>query len=366
MARPPKWHGVVSASREEALNAVELYNRPAGRRPLEAFLVHMHIAWLYLLHAEFMRDKVNFHYRDRDRPTRYLRVDGEKKAWELAKCVENRWPNPGDPVRQNLDLTTRLRNKVEHRHEPGLRIMSVGFAQSLILNYEEELVAQFGQKWSVADVVHMPIALSTYTREGVAAMVRAQRSVPKRLHKLFIDYRNQLSPETRDDRRFEFRIEILQKRAPKSEADLAISFVREEDLADDERKAYEALERTGRVILREKERPVSNLGRLKPSAVCERVEAAIPFRFRHSSEFPAAWKALGVRPPGSARGRARAKTQEQYCLYDEPHDDYVYTQAYVDLLIERCQTEEGFRELIGWQPTLQQVKPIRAEASVDG
>jgi len=70
MARPPKWHGVVSTSREEALNAVEFYNRPAGRRPLEAFLVHMHIAWLYLLHAEFMRDKVNFYYRDRDRPTR--------------------------------------------------------------------------------------------------------------------------------------------------------------------------------------------------------------------------------------------------------------------------------------------------------
>lgn len=355
MARPPKWHGIVSTSREEALNAVEFFNRPAGRRPLEAFLVHMHIAWLYLLHAQFTRDNVNFHYRDPQRPSRYLKVDGERKAWELAKCVAERWPDANDPVRQNLELTVRLRNKIEHRYEPGLRIMTVGFAQSLILNYEEELVTQFGNDWSVADVVHMPVALSTYTREGVAAMERAQRSVPKRVRDFFVDYRDQLSPEVRDDRRFEFRIEIIQKRAAKSEADLAISFVREDELDEESRKGYEALERSGRVILREKARPVSNLGRLKPSAVCELVEAAIPFRFRHSSEFPTAWKALGVRPPSSARGKARAKTQEQYCFYDEPHDDYVYTQAYVNLLIDRCATEEGFMALIGRAPTRHEV-----------
>jgi len=229
--------------------------------------------------------------------------------------------------------------------------MSVGFAQSLVLNYEEELVSQFGVDWSVAELVHMPVALSTYTRDGVAAMERAQRSVPKRLRNFLVDYRAQLSPDVREDRRFEFRIEILQKRAPKSEADLAISFVREEELTEEERTAYEALERTGRVILREKERPVSNLGRFKPTAVCEQVEAAIPFRFRPSSEFPAAWRALGVRPSGSVKGPARRKTKEQYCLYDEPHDDYVYTQAYVDLLIERCGTEDGFQQLIGREPT---------------
>lgn len=351
MPRPPKWHGIVATSREEALNAVEFFNRPAGRRPLEAFLVHMHIAWLYLLHAEFTRDGVNYYCWDPKDRRRYLRVDGERKAWDLKRSVAERWPDKTDPVRQNLELTIRLRNKIEHRHEPGIRLMSVGFAQSLVLNYEDELVTQLGPKWSVADVVHMPVALSTYTREGVARMERAMRELPRRLRDFFVDYRNSLDPEVREDRRFEFRIEIMQKRAPKTDADLAVSFVREQDLTDEELRAYEALERTGRVIIREKERPVVNLGRLKPTAVCERVEAAIPFRFSPYSEFPAAWKALNVRPPTTASGKVRAKTKEQYCVYDEPHNDYVYTEAYVDLLVERCRTAEGFSELIGRPPT---------------
>lgn len=39
---------------------------------------------------------------------------------------------------------------------------------------------------------------------------------------------------------------------PKSEADLAVEFVRLDDLTDEEREAYEGLNRTGRVIIREK------------------------------------------------------------------------------------------------------------------
>jgi len=331
---------------------VEFFNRPAGRRPLEAYLVHMHIAWLYLLQAEFVRHEINFYYRDPQRPSRYAKVDGERKSWELTRCVRERWPDADDPVRRNLELTIRLRNKIEHRYEPGLRVLAAGFTQSLILNYEEEVVAQFGDQFSVAQIVHMPVALSTYTREGLARLEAAQRMLPKRLRDYFVQYRNALAPEVRDDRRFEFRIEIVQKRAPKSDADLAVSFVREEELSEDERRAYETLEKTGRVILQEKTRPVLNLGRLKPTAVCEQVEAAIPFCFRPSSEFPMAWKRLKVRPPSKTKGNARIQTDERYCVYDEPHDDYVYTQAFVTLLVERCATTEGFEGLIGREPRL--------------
>ncbi len=340
------------SSRAEVLNAVEFYNRPASRRPLEAFLIHMHIGWLYLLQAEFTRDGTNYYYREPQRPSRYLKVDGERKAWELARCVARRWPDDNDPVRRNLELTIRLRNMIEHRHEAGLRVVSFGFAQALVLNYEEEVVSRFGNRFSVADGVHMPVSLGTYTREGVAQLEKAQRSLPRRLRDFFVDYRSALTPDIRDDRRFEFRIEIIQKRSPQTEADLAVSFVREEDLSDEERQAYEALERTGRVVLREKERPVSNLGRLTPSGVSVLVETTIPFRFRPFAEFPAAWKTLQVRPPKGVSLRERRKTDERYCIYDEPHNDYVYTQAYVDLLIGRCTTEAGFRDIIGWSPTL--------------
>jgi hypothetical protein len=233
-------------------------------------------------------------------------------------------------------------------------VAATGFCQSLLLNYEEELVTQFGPACSIANLAHFPIALSTFTREGVASLVAAQEALPKRLRDFFVDYRSGLEPEVANDRRFEFRVELVQKRAPKSEADLAVSFVREEDLSPDELIAYESLGRTGRVVIREKERPVANLNRLRPKRVCEEVESRIPFRFRWSSEFPRAWKYFRVRPDGTAKGKAREKTDEHYCVYDEPHDDYVYTPAFVDKLVKACATKAGFVKVIGRQPRVRQ------------
>lgn len=203
---------------------------------------------------------------------------------------------------------------------------------------------------SVAHLVHLPVSLSTFNEAGVKSLVAAQQSLPKKLKDFFIDFRSGLSDDVLSDRRFEFRVELVQKRAPSGSADLAISFVRVSDLSDEERHAYEALEKTGRIIIRDKFRPVANLGRFRPSDVCKRVEAAIPFKFNASAEFPQAWKKLKLRPPSSARGDARKVTDERYCLYDDVHRDYIYTQACVDMLIRKCATEEGFRKVVGRAP----------------
>ncbi|CAM3070695.1 DUF3644 domain-containing protein [Mycobacterium intermedium] len=353
-----RWLGMVESSRDECLNAVEFYNRPGSRRPLEAFLVHMHIAWLYLLQAEFEQAGINYSYLVSTKPRRYMKVDGERKSWDLYRSVAERWPDPQHPVRKNLELTIRLRNKIEHRHEHGLVVASAGFCQALVLNYEAEMTEKFGSRMSVASLVHLPVSLSTFNEEGVKTLVAAQLSLPKRLRNFFIDFRSGLGEDVLNDRRFEFRVELVQKRAPSGDADLAVSFVREADLSEGERKAYEALEKTGRVIVRDKFRPVTNLGRFRPSDVCRRVEAAIPFRFSASAEFPQAWKNLKLRPSSTARGDAKKITDERYCFYDEVHRDYVYTQACVDLLIRKCGTEAGFIEVIGRKPRLKATQEL--------
>lgn len=46
-------------------------------------MVHMHIAWLYLLHSEFARDGVDYRYWDATRRHRLLKVEGEPKTWEF-------------------------------------------------------------------------------------------------------------------------------------------------------------------------------------------------------------------------------------------------------------------------------------------
>src|SRR5690606_26444881 len=149
----------------------------------------------------------------------------------------------------------------------------------------------------------LPVSLSAYTREGAAAMATAQARLPKRLRDWIIDYRSGLTEETRTSKAFEFRIEITQKRAPKSEADLAVEFVRLEDLTPEEGAADEALERTGRVIIREKE-PVAP-GWMRPAQAAAAIQDQLGWRFHPTAEFPKAWAYFDVRPPSSATGDAR-------------------------------------------------------------
>ncbi len=68
----------------------------------------MHLAWLYLLHARFVRDEVDFRCR-RDNG-RVERVDGEIKTWELARCLRAAYPDERGTVRCNVEFFIRLRN----------------------------------------------------------------------------------------------------------------------------------------------------------------------------------------------------------------------------------------------------------------
>jgi hypothetical protein len=359
---PPRGRAaaLVRASRLEAMNAVEFYNRPAGRLPLSTFLVHMHLAWRYLLQAEFQQAGIAYFERDPARPSRYLREDGVRKAWDLERCVRERWPDAEDPVRRNLEFTIRLRERSEPRYEAGLMVIATGFVQALIVNYEDEVTSEMGAAASIAAEVQLPISLSTFSRDGLARLIAAQQALPTRLRDWIVDVRSDASDETLSDRRFEFRLEIVQKRAPLHDEELAVTFVREDDLSDEDRSAYQALERSGRIVLRERERGVSGLGLYKPKALATIVEAEIPFRFSASSELPQAWKTFKVRPPSSARGAARRHTDGRYCVYDEPHDDYMYTRAFAELLIRRCATEAGFVEVIGRHPRPKVTPPADA------
>lgn len=52
-------------------------------------------------------------------------------------------------------------------------------------------------------------------------------------------------------------------------------------------------------------------------------------------------------------GRQPERTDERYCRYDKPHGDYVYSPAYVQHLIKRLSTAEGFGALVGMEPDQQ-------------
>lgn len=363
MARPPRWQATLDAGVEEICLAVRLYNDPAERRSFEGFVVHMHLGWLYLLHAEFIRDGTDFRYWDKQYKRRLVKIDGEPKRWELERSVKERWPKETDPVRANLGLFIRLRNRLEHRHahaDAALMLNLSGHAHALLINFEEELTSQFGNDQSLALRLRIPLFVGTFSPQGERALRRFRKTLPSDLHTFLTEYESGLGEGVANDSRYEFRLRATVELAPKDSDAVAVQFTHFDDMTEAERDAVEEMGRKGQVIVRDRKQPVSGHGRLMPKPATAEVEAGIPYIF-NLNHFAAAWRRLRVRPPKDDSNPHR--TNPDFCEYDEPTNSYRYTRAYVKHLSKRCSTGDGFEEVTGMPPRAKPMPDAEGAAS---
>jgi hypothetical protein len=156
--RSRSWH-MAQTAKQEALLAVDLYNSPRGDRCLEAYVVHMMIAWLNLLHAVFERDDIDYRFRQGNRRF-VLNEDGDPKTWDLRYSARHYFPNDKEPVRNNLEFFIGLRNKIEHQYTAGLGEVIAGKAQALLLNFESVLSKEFGAEEALGNSLRFPVFVS--------------------------------------------------------------------------------------------------------------------------------------------------------------------------------------------------------------
>ena len=338
------WERTLAAARDEALLAVDLYNQSNRPRRLEAFFVHMQLAWLYLFQASYQRDSKPYTFSKDGQPEL---IDGEPKSWDLSKFARERW-NDKDPVRKNLELSILLRNKIEHRFEEAVSVAVAGYAQALLLNFNNELTETFGEAATLGGELRFPVFIGSFTRDGAAQIAATAQRAPSEIKKFLMEFESGLDKEVAEDHRFELRIHLIQKVGAKTEADVALTFVREEDLTEEDRTALTEIGKRGTTIIREQIRDVANAGKLKPTDVAMAVQARIPYKFSVYSHFPRACNNLAVRPRNGDAHPERTKTE--YCVYDAPHKDFLYTEKFVDKLVEKASTRDGFKELTGIEP----------------
>ncbi len=323
MAPRPRWHHMLMESQRHALKAVDEWNSPNGS--YGDFVTHMHKAWHYLLHAEFHRAGVKYHYLDQR--GHVIKVDGEAKAWALEDCLKHRYLSDSDPVRLNVELFVKLRNKLEHRYEHGLKIMTGGKAQALVINYETEMTCEFGPQYSLADRLRFPLFLHALGAARPAELEAVTAKLPRRTRELVTRFEAGLEKSLIDDLRYDYRIRLVPIVGPKTSADLALSFVNLDALTDEERKIMIEAGRTGSVIIRERHVDVVSKNKMLPKP--------------HD-------------------------TDPRYCLYDEAVGVYVYTEAWVRRIVNEIGTVEKFRAFFGQEPRMKvTVLPegIRKDAS---
>jgi hypothetical protein len=121
-------------------------------------------------------------------------------------------------------------------------------------------------------------------------------------------------------------------------------FLRIEDLPDEQRGQLEQV----RTIVRDRQVPVANADTHRPTYVCGKVSEVLGVKFTPSHDHVQAWKHYAVRPPATAANPTRTKSQ--YCVYDDAHSDYVFTDAWINLLTTELRDPARFREVIGHAP----------------
>jgi len=228
-ARRRRWHQ-LQASKDEVRLAVDLYNRVGQERQLEAFVVHMSIGWLKMLQARYEQDggrRALYELDARGRRERTRQGDGVMKP--LSALLGEAYAD-NDPIRHNVEFFLGLRHKIEHRYDRDIASLVVGETQALVLNSERELVEHFGAGEGLANELRIPIFLSSITEDAVEALHEIRTRVPRAVLDYVQDYDAALDPEIAGDDAYDFRVYLIPKLGPKTEADIAMTFVRLEKL----------------------------------------------------------------------------------------------------------------------------------------
>lgn len=129
MSQRPRWWHTLEEARRQACVAIDFYNRSSDKRSFTDFVVHMHLAWQNLLHADFEKRKVNIYFREKN--GRYKRDKaGQKVSWDLTTCLKKSFKE-NDPQRANVEFFVGLRNTIEHRFQDSVLVSTAAQAHAL-------------------------------------------------------------------------------------------------------------------------------------------------------------------------------------------------------------------------------------------
>jgi len=331
---------LVVKAREAALHALDSYNRPSTSFRSEGFLVMMVIAWRSLFHAIFEKRGINYFYLNDDGTPKI--IDGDEKAWELSQCIKEFFGSEHNAIRANLDLTVGLRNRIEHRYVPALDPHIVGECQSLILNFDNLLVSEFGDFYALREALAVPIQTSNIRSVGQMEVFKQfQGKQYDDLLEYIDSFRAALSNDIYQNPEFSFRVYLIPKTGNhESSSDLALEFVKYDPSKPEDMQAL----RHQVALIKERQTPVANQGTYKPSHVARLVAKQIKRNF-NTHHHTSAWRMYDVRKSGENPEGCKTK----YCQFDQVHNDYIYTKEWVDFLITKLSDESEYNRLLNYK-----------------
>ena len=236
-----------------------------------------------------------------------------------------------DATIANLEFFIGLRNRIEHRFWEGseLDIILFGECQALLFNYETLLIRLFGEEYSINACLAFALQFSHMRADSQLVSQKMLLSKDMQDIKRYIDkYKMDLRQDVFDSQEFSIKLLQIPKVSNTNRSDLSVEFVNWNSIDETDRANYEKIT----AIIKDKivTKRVSNLNWLKPSNVTLEVANRTGVDIGVNNH-TCLWKAFAIRPVNNSK--TKFETNEKYCIYDEPHDDYLYSAEWVEFVI---------------------------------
>lgn len=359
---PKKVKTSLQKARDSALLAVEMYNKPGIKFKTGGYVVMMIIAWTALFHAIFFRRKVKPFYKE-DNGRFYQKREGDYLYWELSECLKQYYgTDTQNPVRKNLEFFIKLRNKIEHKSLPKIDPDIFAECQSMLLNFDELLKSEFGEKYCIRELLSFSLQLSPSSSSiSKASLGTEEAKVVDFIHA----YRSTISTGIMKSGKYAFKAFLVQVANHHSKDALPIQFYRYDHLDDEEKKN---IDRIAALVKTKLEKvPVRNPDLMLPKDVFNEVQRRLGdpkvmsggrvIDLFNSGTHTRCWKRYKVRPKSNSSDPS--KTQTDYCVYDETFDQHMYTKNWVDFLVDKMSDEEEYQSL--FKSTREIVKPVEIQ-----
>jgi hypothetical protein len=335
---------LLDKSKDSALLAVEIYNKPRTSFRSFGYIVLMQIAWIALFQAVFEKNGINYYCKKSK--TRYKKsASGDKMAWCMADCVKEYYKNDNAPERKNLEFFIGFRDKIEHRFLPEIDSDIFGECQAMLMNYENILAKEFGPDESINENLVFSLQFSRILNESQQLVIKKRQTLDYIDVASFVSkYRKGLRKDVWSSLRYNFRVYLIPKIANHAtSADFALEFVK---LGSTNRQN---INKVGSLIAAIKEVNILP-DTIKPSDVAKRVYKTLKdsmpadWKFTVSSHHVRCWKYYKIRPKtGSQQPN---KTVKRYCHYFAMFNEYGYTEQWVKFIIKKLSNPTEYKKIM--------------------
>lgn len=301
-------------AREAMILAVQVFNSAGLKFKTEVFSVLTNISWTYLLHEHFERNGVKI-------------IGKDGRSLLLGQMIERHDCPLSDGVKNNLRSMKTIRDDVEHLILKKSDLRWQGLYQACCLNFEKTICSLFGERLSLANDLSFALQFTKTDFNQITQLSRFE--IPAHIEAIDARRIEGMSEEQVNDLEYQFKVVYTFDSTSKSKSHIQFVNPNSEEGKD-----------IRSVLVKTKTN--DELYPFRASKVPKIVanETGIKFSTHNHTQ---AWKLYKVRP--ASRSKEPAETNKDYCIYHAAHNDYTYSQDWIDFLVQSLSDPEELKKI---------------------